>query len=83
MLLSSTFIRKEPFGLVLIITPWNYPLNLSLVPLVGALAAGESQAPHSHLLPLDGGHRAREERGAGTSWLRKPSSHAVHHPRAV
>ncbi|XP_046500614.1 aldehyde dehydrogenase family 3 member B2-like isoform X1 [Equus quagga] len=40
MLLSSTFIRKEPFGLVLIITPWNYPLNLSLVPLVGALAAG-------------------------------------------
>ncbi|XP_044618308.1 aldehyde dehydrogenase family 3 member B2 isoform X1 [Equus asinus] len=40
MQLSSTFIRKEPFGLVLIIAPWNYPLNLSLVPLVGALAAG-------------------------------------------
>nr|XP_012612865.1 aldehyde dehydrogenase family 3 member B2-like [Microcebus murinus] len=38
--LASAFIRKEPFGLVLIIAPWNYPLNLTLVPLVGALAAG-------------------------------------------
>ncbi|XP_008952423.1 aldehyde dehydrogenase family 3 member B2 isoform X2 [Pan paniscus] len=40
MKLDSVFIRKEPFGLVLIIAPWNYPLNLTLVPLVGALAAG-------------------------------------------
>ncbi|XP_070215198.1 aldehyde dehydrogenase family 3 member B1 isoform X3 [Bos mutus] len=38
--LDSAFIRKEPFGLVLILSPWNYPLNLSLGPLVGALAAG-------------------------------------------
>ncbi|OWK17353.1 ALDH3B1, partial [Cervus elaphus hippelaphus] len=38
--LDSAFIRKEPFGLVLILSPWNYPLNLSVVPLVGALAAG-------------------------------------------
>uniref|UniRef100_A0A8P0PDB1 aldehyde dehydrogenase [NAD(P)(+)] n=2 Tax=Canis lupus familiaris TaxID=9615 RepID=A0A8P0PDB1_CANLF len=38
--LDSAFIRKEPFGLVLIIAPWNYPVNLTLVPLVGALAAG-------------------------------------------
>ncbi|XP_042531961.1 aldehyde dehydrogenase family 3 member B2 [Dipodomys spectabilis] len=38
--LSSAFIRKEPFGLVLIIAPWNYPVNLTLMPLVGALAAG-------------------------------------------
>ncbi|KAF6104518.1 hypothetical protein HJG60_011423 [Phyllostomus discolor] len=38
--LDSAFIRKEPYGLVLIIAPWNYPLNLILVPLVGALAAG-------------------------------------------
>ncbi|XP_049636849.1 aldehyde dehydrogenase family 3 member B2-like [Suncus etruscus] len=38
--LSSTFIRKEPYGLVLIMGPWNYPINLTLVPLVGALAAG-------------------------------------------
>uniref|UniRef100_A0A673TEF5 Aldehyde dehydrogenase domain-containing protein n=1 Tax=Suricata suricatta TaxID=37032 RepID=A0A673TEF5_SURSU len=38
--LGSAFIRKEPFGLVLIIGPWNYPVSLTLVPLVGALAAG-------------------------------------------
>ncbi|XP_045710979.1 aldehyde dehydrogenase family 3 member B2-like [Phyllostomus hastatus] len=38
--LDSAFIRKEPYGLVLIIAPWNYPVNLILVPLVGALAAG-------------------------------------------
>lgn len=38
--LGSAFIRKEPLGLVLIISPWNYPVYLSLMPLVGALAAG-------------------------------------------
>ncbi|XP_058382216.1 aldehyde dehydrogenase family 3 member B1 [Diceros bicornis minor] len=38
--LDSAFIRKEPFGLVLIVAPWNYPVNLTLLPLVGALAAG-------------------------------------------
>nr|XP_051687050.1 aldehyde dehydrogenase family 3 member B1 isoform X1 [Oryctolagus cuniculus]XP_051687052.1 aldehyde dehydrogenase family 3 member B1 isoform X1 [Oryctolagus cuniculus]XP_051687053.1 aldehyde dehydrogenase family 3 member B1 isoform X1 [Oryctolagus cuniculus] len=37
--LDSAFIRKEPYGLVLIIAPWNYPVNLTLVPLVGAIAA--------------------------------------------
>ncbi|KAM8928871.1 LOW QUALITY PROTEIN: aldehyde dehydrogenase family 3 member B1-like [Lycaon pictus] len=38
--LDSAFIQKEPFGLVLIIAPWNYPVNLPLVLLVGALATG-------------------------------------------
>ncbi|XP_027973999.1 aldehyde dehydrogenase family 3 member B2 isoform X1 [Eumetopias jubatus] len=38
--LDSIFVRKEPLGLVLIIAPWNYPVYLTLVPLVGALAAG-------------------------------------------
>ncbi|KAM9321226.1 aldehyde dehydrogenase family 3 member B1 isoform 2-T2 [Gastrophryne carolinensis] len=38
--LDSAFIRKEPFGVVLIIAPWNYPVLLALVPLVGAIAAG-------------------------------------------
>ena len=32
--------RKEPLGAVLIIGPFNYPLNLTLMPLVGAIAAG-------------------------------------------
>ncbi|NXV37997.1 AL3B1 dehydrogenase, partial [Rissa tridactyla] len=39
--LDSAFIRKDPYGVVLIIAPWNYPLHLFLVPLIGAIAAGE------------------------------------------
>lgn len=37
---SSARIYREPFGVVLIIGPWNYPVQLILVPLIGALAAG-------------------------------------------
>jgi aldehyde dehydrogenase (NAD+) len=37
---SSSKIRKEPLGVVLIIGPWNYPLQLLLTPLIGAIAAG-------------------------------------------
>lgn len=33
-------VRREPLGLVLIIGPWNYPLHLLLLPMVGAIAAG-------------------------------------------
>ena len=33
-------IHREPLGVVLIIGPWNYPLQLLLLPLVGAIAAG-------------------------------------------
>lgn len=39
---SENYILKEPFGNVLIISPWNYPVQLSLLPLVGALAAGNT-----------------------------------------
>ena len=39
---SSASIHYEPKGVVLIISPWNYPINLTLVPLVGALAAGNT-----------------------------------------
>jgi aldehyde dehydrogenase (NAD+) len=37
---SSSQILKEPLGVVLIISAWNYPLQLLLTPLVGAIAAG-------------------------------------------
>uniref|UniRef100_A0A803W894 Aldehyde dehydrogenase domain-containing protein n=1 Tax=Ficedula albicollis TaxID=59894 RepID=A0A803W894_FICAL len=40
MQLDSAFIRKDPYGVVLIIAPWNYPIQLFLVPLIGAIAAG-------------------------------------------
>src|SRR5690349_15851632 len=33
-------VHPEPLGLILIISPWNYPVRLALVPLVGAIAAG-------------------------------------------
>ncbi len=37
---SKSFVMSEPFGVALIISPWNYPVQLSLEPLVGALSAG-------------------------------------------
>jgi acyl-CoA reductase-like NAD-dependent aldehyde dehydrogenase len=37
---AGAFIRPEPYGVALIIGPWNYPLQLLLSPLVGAMAAG-------------------------------------------
>jgi aldehyde dehydrogenase (NAD+) len=37
---SSSKILKEPLGVVLIIGPWNYPFQLLINPLVGAIAAG-------------------------------------------
>jgi len=37
---SSSRIIHEPYGNVLIISPWNYPLQLALLPLVGAISAG-------------------------------------------
>jgi len=35
-------IVREPLGVVLVIAPWNYPVQLLLAPLVGALAAGNA-----------------------------------------
>jgi len=37
---ARSFISPEPYGVVLIMAPWNYPVNLNLIPLVGAIAAG-------------------------------------------
>lgn len=37
---GKAMIRREPFGKVLIIAPWNYPFQLLVSPLIGALAAG-------------------------------------------
>ena len=33
-------IYSDPFGIVLIIAPWNYPFNLLMAPLIGAISAG-------------------------------------------
>src|SRR6185369_14331112 len=37
---SQSKIYRDPLGVVLIIAPWNYPLQLLLIPLTGAIAAG-------------------------------------------
>jgi aldehyde dehydrogenase (NAD+) len=37
---AASFVVPEPFGATLIIAPWNYPLQLALIPAVGAIAAG-------------------------------------------
>ena len=51
---SRSSIHYEPCGVVLIIAPWNYPLQLALSPLIGAIAAGNcavvkpsADAPHT------------------------------------
>lgn len=35
-------IVRDPYGVVLIMSPWNYPLQLTLVPLIGAMAGGNT-----------------------------------------
>ncbi len=37
---AKSFTVKEPYGVVLIMSPWNYPVLLTLEPLIGAIAAG-------------------------------------------
>lgn len=37
---SKSYIYKEGYGRVLIMSPWNYPVNLALIPLAGSIAAG-------------------------------------------
>lgn len=39
---GSSKIIKDPYGVTLIISPWNYPLLLALDPLVGAIAGGNT-----------------------------------------
>lgn len=39
---SWSKIYREPFGSVLILAPWNYPFQLALAPLIGAVAAGNT-----------------------------------------
>lgn len=39
---SSDYLYSEPYGNVLVIAPWNYPYQLAIAPLVGAIAAGNT-----------------------------------------
>ncbi len=51
---STEWIHKEPYGTILVIAPWNYPFQLALSPVIGAIAAGNTivlkpseMAPHT------------------------------------
>ena len=57
---ASAMVRSEPVGVVGILSPWNYPVNLALVPLVSAIAAGN----HVYLKPSE--HTPRT-----AAWLRE------------
>jgi aldehyde dehydrogenase (NAD+) len=57
---ASAWVQPEPLGVALIIGPWNYPFQLLLSPLVGAIAAGNcailkpsEHAPHTAGLVAD------------------------------
>jgi len=39
---SSDYIYSEPYGKVLILSPWNYPFQLAILPLMSAVAAGNT-----------------------------------------
>lgn len=39
---TKSYIYEEPYGVSLIISPWNYPLLLSIAPVLGAIAAGNT-----------------------------------------
>ena len=50
---AKAYVQPDPLGCILIIGPWNYPFSLTLQPLVGVLAAGNTavlkpseHAPH-------------------------------------
>jgi aldehyde dehydrogenase (NAD+) len=38
--LSSSYVAPQPYGQVLILSPWNFPFQLAFMPLAGAIAAG-------------------------------------------
>ena len=57
---SQDFLLSEPYGTVLMISPWNYPFQLTMVPLVGAVGAGNTvvlkpseSAPHTSKILID------------------------------
>lgn len=57
---ASSFITPQPYGVVLIMSPWNYPFMLTMTPLIGAIAAGNcaivkpsAYAPHTSRVMYD------------------------------
>jgi aldehyde dehydrogenase (NAD+) len=78
---GRSFYLNQPYGRVLIISPWNYPFQLLFMPLIGAVAAGNCvlakpsrYAAHTTLIMqkiigenFDAGHVAMVEGGGDTN----------------
>ncbi|GAA5037535.1 aldehyde dehydrogenase family protein [Streptomyces siamensis] len=57
---ATAWTQYDPLGVVLVIAPWNYPLQLLLTPMLGALAAGNAVvAKPSELAPATSAALAR------------------------
>lgn len=39
---SKNLLYREPYGVTLIVSPWNYPFQLTMAPLIGAIAGGNT-----------------------------------------
>jgi aldehyde dehydrogenase (NAD+) len=88
---SRAWVRFEPKGVALIISPWNYPLFLTLGPLVSAVAAGNCAVlkpseftPHasaflkslvSEVFPEEEAAVAEGDQGTSEALLRLPFDH--------
>src|SRR5258708_22507020 len=73
-LFPYTTLFRSPLGTVLIIAPWNYPVHLLLMPLVGAIAAGNAVvAKPSELAPQTSALMAQLDRKS----TRLNSSHQI------
>ena len=57
---ARALLRPEPVGVVGVMSPWNYPVNLALIPLATAIAAGN----HAYLKPS-------EHTPQTSAWLQK------------
>ncbi|WP_193213110.1 aldehyde dehydrogenase family protein [Luteolibacter marinus] len=57
---SRSQVIREPFGVALVIAPWNYPIQLALSPLIAAIAAGNTVIlKPSEMAPASGRFLAR------------------------
>ena len=61
---GRSFYTREPFGVVLVVAAWNYPLQLAVAPAIGAIAAGNcvmikpsEQSPATSALLAEGVRR--------------------------
>lgn len=38
--MDTAYIQREPYGVALVMGAWNYPIQITMLPVLGAIAAG-------------------------------------------